>query len=45
VKEYVPVPENEDDEVAISDEDMEYFADNQGFTSFLTGLDQKELSR
>lgn len=39
------MPENEDDEVSISDDDMEFFADNHGFTSFLTGLDSKELSR
>lgn len=46
IPDYVPVPGNDDDEdVAISDDDMEFFADNKGFTSFLTGLDSKELAR
>ncbi|KAI9334191.1 nucleolar complex-associated protein-domain-containing protein [Pilaira anomala] len=45
IPEYVHVPEVEDDDVAVSDEDMEFFADNKGFTSFLTGLDSKELTR
>ncbi|KAI8083260.1 nucleolar complex-associated protein-domain-containing protein [Gilbertella persicaria] len=44
IPEYVAVPENED-EVAISDEDLEFFAENKGFTSFLTGLDSKALSK
>jgi nucleolar complex protein 3 len=40
------VPEVDDeDEVAISDDDLEFFADNKGFTSFLTGIDSKEITR
>ncbi|CEI98565.1 hypothetical protein RMCBS344292_12671 [Rhizopus microsporus] len=43
VKEFVAVPEKDDYE--ISDEDLEFFAENKGFTSFLTSLDAKELTR
>ncbi|KAI8636491.1 CBF/Mak21 family-domain-containing protein [Parasitella parasitica] len=43
---FVTVPEiKSEDEIAISDDDVEFFADNKNFTSFLTGLDQNELSR
>ncbi|CAO3633179.1 unnamed protein product [Mucor hiemalis] len=46
IPDFVPVPGHDDDEdVAISDDDMDFFADNKGFTSFLTGLDSKELAR
>ncbi|KAG1455082.1 hypothetical protein G6F46_008301 [Rhizopus delemar] len=43
LKEFVEVPEKNDYE--ISDEDLEFFAENKGFTSFLTELDTKELTR
>lgn len=42
-QEFVEVPEKNDYE--ISDEDLEFFAENKGFTSFLTELDTKELTR
>ncbi|CEP07336.1 hypothetical protein [Parasitella parasitica] len=47
IPKFVPVPvnNNDEDEIAVSDDDLEFFADNKNFTSFLTGLDQNELSR
>ncbi|GAN09113.1 nucleolar complex-associated protein 3 [Mucor ambiguus] len=46
IPDFVPVPENDnEDDIVISDDDLEFFADNKTFTSFLTGLDQNELSR
>lgn len=46
IPDFVPVPKNDnEDDIAISDDDLEFFADNKTFTSFLTGLDQNELSR
>ncbi|CAO3700555.1 unnamed protein product [Rhizopus stolonifer] len=42
-KEFVAVPERE--EYDFSDEDIEFFSENKGFTSFLSGLDAKELTR
>lgn len=35
----------EKDDYEISDEDLEFFAENKGFTSFLSNLDAKELTR
>ncbi|KAG2204835.1 hypothetical protein INT47_004110 [Mucor saturninus] len=44
IPEYVEVPENDND-MAISDEDMEFFAENKASLSFLTGMDSKEITR
>ncbi|KAI8360696.1 CBF/Mak21 family-domain-containing protein [Choanephora cucurbitarum] len=44
IPQYVSVPENDED-VDVSDEDLEFFADNKGFTSFLTNLDSKEITK
>ncbi|KAI9257636.1 nucleolar complex-associated protein-domain-containing protein [Sporodiniella umbellata] len=43
LKEFVSVPEK--DNYDFSDEDVEFFNENKGFGSFLTGLDAKELTR
>ncbi|KAI8067569.1 nucleolar complex-associated protein-domain-containing protein [Gongronella butleri] len=44
-KEYVNVPTVQDDDLELSEEDLEFFAENQAFGSFLTGMDAKELTR
>ncbi|KAI8377706.1 nucleolar complex-associated protein-domain-containing protein [Radiomyces spectabilis] len=45
IPEFVSVPEVDNDDLAISDDDLEFFADNQDFKQFLTSMDPKELSR
>ncbi|KAG0170744.1 hypothetical protein DFQ28_003874 [Apophysomyces sp. BC1034] len=44
--EYLPVPETvEEENVAISDDDLEFFAGNEDFQNFLQSMDSKELTR
>ncbi|KAF7728904.1 hypothetical protein EC973_005299 [Apophysomyces ossiformis] len=44
--EYVPVPETVgEDDFAVSDDDLEFFAGNEEFQNFLQSIDSKELTR
>ncbi|KAI9473913.1 MAG: CBF/Mak21 family-domain-containing protein [Benjaminiella poitrasii] len=45
VPEYVNVPNQDDDDLVVSEDDLEFFSENKGFTSFLTSLDSKELTK
>ncbi|KAI8097031.1 nucleolar complex-associated protein-domain-containing protein [Halteromyces radiatus] len=44
-KDYLPVPEVDENDIGISDEDLDFFAENEGFQSFLASMDAKELTR
>ncbi|CAO3627520.1 unnamed protein product [Cunninghamella blakesleeana] len=44
-KEFVHIPNANDDNVEISDEDLAFFEENQDFGSFLQSMSSKELSR
>jgi nucleolar complex protein 3 len=39
------VPELDDEDLVVSDEDLAFFAENEGFGSFLQSMNTKELTR
>ncbi|KAI7878590.1 nucleolar complex-associated protein 3 [Lichtheimia hyalospora FSU 10163] len=45
IPDYVPVPEAENDDVDISDEDLAFFAENEQFGSFLKSMDSKAITK
>lgn len=45
IPDYVPVPEADNDDVDISDEDLAFFAENEQFGSFLKSMDSKAITK
>jgi hypothetical protein len=40
------VPQHDgDDDIVVSDEDLDFFNENEGMTGFLTGLDSTAIAR
>ncbi|KAI9033758.1 nucleolar complex-associated protein-domain-containing protein [Phycomyces nitens] len=44
-RQFVPVPASAQEDVEYSEDDVEFFAENQDFKSFLHSMDPKELTR
>lgn len=45
-KEYIPIPTGiEEDEIDLSDQDLEFFEEFGGSVKFLTSLDEKGIAR
>ncbi|CAM0142750.1 unnamed protein product [Umbelopsis sp. WA50703] len=45
IPEYVEVPTVEDDDIELSDEDMQFFEEHGDFTSFLKSMDSKAITK
>jgi hypothetical protein len=45
IPEYLEVPTLEDDELVVSDEDMQFFEEHGDFTGFLKSMDKKAISK
>ncbi|GAB5592285.1 hypothetical protein Unana1_07185 [Umbelopsis nana] len=45
IPEYVEVPTLDDDDVIVSDEDMQFFEEHGDFTSFLKSMDSKAITK
>ncbi|CDH49649.1 nuclear export protein noc3 [Lichtheimia corymbifera JMRC:FSU:9682] len=45
IPDYVPVPEADNEDVDISDEDLAFFAENEQFGTFLKSMDSKAITK